>query len=260
MFQYKNILIATTFHEPLFRLESLIESCLPLIKEKGLRIIVSCTNSTHEDVITYLKENGFTVSIPLKDKRVSIYLHALKTAINEFEESVNQRILYVDFDRLLHWIHNYPKEFLETLKSCIEYDLLHIGRNPHAFATHPETQQSTERIVNQLGSEILGFSEPRDLISVCYSFSKDLCETLLNTSYPTEMGYYASWPAILWRNANTKHYIEVDGQEWETPDRFTKEIKDQGYHIWLNRFQTAKEWKIRVSLLEDCIKELSTFI
>ena len=260
MSQNSDIIIATTLHEPVFRLKRVLDSCLPFIKENGLKIIVSCTSATNDDVTSYLRKTGFEVSIPLKDKIVVTYLHALEVATSRIEDPISQKILYLDFDRLLHWIHNYPEEFLRTLEICTNYELLHIGRNPRAFKTHPETQQSTEIIVNQLGSRILGFSEPRDLISVCYSFTKNLGEKLLNTSYPTERGFYGSWPIILWKNATSKKYIEVDGQEWETPDRFEKEIKDLGYHIWLNRFQSVKEWQKRVKLLEDCVIELSSFI
>ena len=127
------------------------------------------------------------------------------------------------------------------------------------FETHPETQQYTERLVNQLGSKILGIKGTHDLISVCYLFTKDLAEKLLYTSYPTEMGFYASWPVILWMNAKNKEYIEVEGLEWETPDRYKEEINEKGYEEWLKQFQTAAEWKMRVLLLEDCITELSNF-
>ena len=89
-------------------------------------------------------------------------------------------------------------------------------------------------------------------------FSTRVCKA--NKSYPTELGFYASWPVILWKNAKNKKYIEVEGQEWETPDRFQKEINKQGYNNWLSQFQTIKEWKLRVRLLEDCVLELAKFI
>lgn len=260
MFHYSDVIIASTLHEPVFRLKPLLNSCLPFIKENELKIIISCSRSTNEDVISYLKKNGFEASIPAKDKRVVSYLHALELSMDKIKDHVNQRILYVDFDRLIHWIHNYPKEFLEILERSTSIDLLHIGRNPRAFKTHPETQQYTERIVNQLGSKVLGFSEPRDLISVCYSFTKELCEHLLKRSYPTTMGFYISWPVVLWKNAKSSEYIEVDGQEWETPDRFESEIKDLGYQKWMEQFQSVKEWRLRVLLLEECAMELSEFI
>ena len=256
----ESIIIATTLHEPKFRLKPLIESFLPFIQKYHLKIIISYSPTTHNDVITYLKEKRFTLSAPKEDKRIIPYLDVVEVAINQINDEHNQRILYVDFDRLLHWVHNFPDEFIDILNQCSKFDVLHVGRTPRAFKTHPETQQYTERIVNQLGSRILGVSNVQDLISVCYSFTKNLAEKLISHSYPTEMGFYSSWPVILWSNAENKKYIEVDGQEWETPDRFQKEISEMGYDNWLLQFQTATEWRYRVKLLEDCILELAEFI
>ncbi len=255
-----SIIIATTFHEPEFRLKYLLDLCLPFIKRNDLKIIISFTPATNNDVISYLKEKGFILTRSLDNKRISSYLKVLKVAIEHITDGANQRIFYTDFDRLLHWIHSFSDEFTKVLMECNKYDLLHIGRNPRAFSTHPETQQSTERLVNQLGSRILQLSTTYDLISVTYSFTLTLAKKLISKTYSTDMGFYASWPLILWKNTISKKYIEVEGQEWETPDRFQKEIKELGYDNWISHFQSAKEWKFRVKLLEDCIFELAEFI
>jgi hypothetical protein len=256
----EDLIIATTFHEPEFRLKYLLDLCLPFIKKNSLKIIISHTPATHIDAISYLEEKGFILTVPLDNKRISSYLKGLEVGIDHITNGANQRIFYTDFDRLLHWIHNFPDEFTNVLMECANYEFLQVGRNPRAFNTHPETQKSTERLVNQIGSKILRLSTIYDLISVTYSFTLNLAKKLLSNSYPTDMGFYASWPLILWNNANNKKYIEVDGQEWETPDRFQKEINELGYDNWLLQFQTTKEWKFRVKLLEDCIVELAEFI
>jgi hypothetical protein len=71
------------------------------------------------------------------------------------------------------------------------------------------------------------------------------------------MGFYCAFPVLLWSYAHKKQYIEVEGLEWETPDRFQEKIQEIGYEHWLEKFQNATEWKNRVKLMEDCIIEMS---
>ena len=255
-----SIIITTGLHEPEFRLKSLINSVLPFIKKNLERIIVSCTRETDENVIKFLKKNSFIVSVPKDDSRLGGYLHAIKEAILNVEKLTTQRILYIDFDRLIHWLNEYPDEFIKIVLEAQNTELLHLGRSERAFHSHPETQTHTERIVNFLGSEALNLPKTRDLISVCYSFPVHLADLIVNKRYTTEMGFYVAWPVILWSYAKEKKYIEVEGLEWETPDRFQKEIEESGYDQWLEKFQSAEEWKKRVNLLEDCVLELNQLL
>jgi len=251
-----SIIIASTLHEPEFRLKGLIEAALPYISENLKTIIVSCTSTTDKDAIAYLTAKGFIISIPTNDTRIVSYSDAIKVAVGYIESPESQRILYVDFDRLVHWINNYPDELTRILKDAETLELLHMGRSKRAYKTHPNTQQDTEQIINYLGSQTLDFKETKDWISVCYSFTTQLADLILNKRYVTEMGFYLTWPIILWKYAEKKRYIEVEGQEWETPDRYEKEIRDLGYEKWLEQFQSASEWKKRVKLLEDCVIEM----
>lgn len=165
--------------------------------------------------------------------------------------------MYIDLDRLLHWLANYPDEFWETASKCFETEFLHIGRNRPAFLSHPRTQQETEKIVNELSRQLLGFSGSYDCVSANWAFSIRLASKLLELKTHTSTGFYATWPIFLWHWAETKQYIEVDGQEWETPDRFRSEIEAQGYDAWLAQYQSSTEWDRRVTLLNECLKELS---
>ena len=71
------------------------------------------------------------------------------------------------------------------------------------------------------------------------------------------MGFYAARPVFLWSWAETKHYVEVEGLEWETPDRFRAEIAELGYDAWLDQFQSPAEWRRRVACMNDCLEELA---
>lgn len=254
------IVITTTLHEPLFRLRNQIDTALPLIQEYIKNLIIICTRTTHKDVIAYLEEKSFKVQILEDDNRVNTYSEAIRQAVVEIREQKSQRIMYIDFDRLIHWINKYPEEFKKTLSEALKTDLLHLGRSSRAFKTHPETQTNTEQIINYLGSQALMLSKTIDLISVCFSFTPTLADLILNKTYSTEMGFYIAWPVILWDHALNKKYKEVEGLEWETPDRFTSEINKLGYEKWLKQFQSPREWKNRVKLLDECVIELNNLM
>jgi len=48
--------------------------------------------------------------------------------------------------------------------------------------------------------------------------------------------------------------IESEGLEWETPDRYREEIRDQGFEEWKRKYQTASEWRKRNKMLRDFIE------
>ena len=68
-----------------------------------------------------------------------------------------------------------------------------------------------------------------------------------------QYGFYAEWPITLWRSARNPLYLECEGLEWETPDRYIEEIKAQGYEEWKKSFQTGSEWRRRSVMLRDFI-------
>jgi hypothetical protein len=255
MVQKISCVVSSTLHEPQFRLKSALLTALPTIKNLFSEIVICCTSSTGKEVKDFLLKQGFLVPISPSLRQFETYKLALSTALECIKNPENQKIFYIDFDRLIHWINNYPEELRSVLNN-VDVDNLHIGRTSRAFNTHPLTQITTERIANEFGSKLLGAKNTKDIISVCNIFTKELGERILKVNNTTAAGFYCSWPVCLWRWAEEKRYIEVEGQEWETPDRFQKEIKQMGYEKWLEQFQSPFEWEKRVLLLQECLHEL----
>jgi hypothetical protein len=257
MIKENHILLSTTHHDPESRLFDLMKRVLPTICKLFTKTIVCCTPSTGKKVISLLKSEGFGVFIGTSMNKLDNYKSAIKVALDNFENNEIQRIMYIDFDRLIHWAINYPDELIQIVSNPIGVDYLHIGRSLRAFNTHPPTQLDTERIINEIGSKILGFTDIRDIISVCFVMNDQLSKKILTYTNSTATGFYSSWPIIFWNSAKNKKYIEVEGLEWETPDQYRKEIKEMGFERWLKEFQSPQEWKRRVSLLHDGLSELS---
>ncbi|TXT64749.1 MAG: hypothetical protein BAJALOKI3v1_170035 [Promethearchaeota archaeon] len=253
---FDSIIIASTLHEPEFRLRKSFEKALSFINKFHPNIIISCTSFTSSEVINTLQKDNITVRLTPNDPQIDTYSFAIRCALDVCEEEQYQRIFYIDFDRLLHWINNYPSEIMETMKDSFNFDLLHIGRSDRAFKTHPRTQRDTEKIINHVGSKILGFSEDIDIISVSYIFTPELGHHLLRYPSRTTVGFYGAWPLILWNHAKNPEYIEVEGHEWETPDRYHVEIDESGYEKWSRSFQSTSEWKKRVRFVDECLEEM----
>ena len=253
-------LFCSTFHDPEFRLKDLIKSILPKINELFIGGIICLTPYTNKEVLNFLTDEGFIAVIEPSDRQIDTYRTALRTALENIDDSAYQRIFHIDFDRLIHWINTYPEELSHILQNNSDVDYLHIGRTSRAFSTHPTTQKRTEIIVNEIGSKILGFNGIKDLISVCYFFTKALGQRILEVNHSTASGFYSTWPIYLWSYAPSKRYVEVEGHEWETPDRFKKEIDEIGFEKWIEKFQSFEEWNKRVKILHDCLLELFDYV
>jgi hypothetical protein len=254
------IILTSTLHDPDLRLYNLTNECLPIINRIFPKKIVCCTPSTGEKIITLLKREGFNIFIGNNRDKLFNYKIAIREALNKLNDIIQQRVMYIDFDRLLHWVRYYPNELTELLSNNINVEYLHIGRTSRAFKTHPPTQMETEGIINEIGSKILGFSQIKDLISVCFIFTNSIGRKILDMQNNTLTGFYSSWPIVFWKTAKSKEYIEVEGLEWETSDQYKEEISKQGYDEWLKEFQSPQEWKKRVSLLHDGLTELSALV
>ncbi|MFX1393958.1 MAG: hypothetical protein ACFFAH_10325 [Promethearchaeota archaeon] len=257
MINSTNFLLCSTLHDPEFRLKNLLNNVVSKINKSFLKTVICLTPNTPNEAYKFLSRNGFEVIFEPSMRNVDTYRKAIKETLNKMENPQIEKIFYIDFDRLIHWIDAYPNEFIDLINKSVNVDYLHIGRTSRAFETHPLTQQKTEFIVNEIGSKVLGFSKTIDIISVCFIFTKELGEKLMEVKNETATGFYCTWPLLFWNWATKKQYIEVEGLEWETPDRFKAEIADLGYKDWLEQFQSHIEWEKRVRYLHEALLELS---
>jgi len=253
-------ILASTLHDPNKRLENLIKKVLPELHNLFLQKIICYTPETNKDIIDLLETNDFKLISSPSMKQIDTYKQVLKNSIHIIENPLTEKIFYSDFDRFLHWFYSYPNELKEVFLKYNNQEYYHIGRTKRAFAFHPPTQAYTEGIVNKIGSKILEFSEIRDIISVCYIINKRLAEKILTIEHITKTGFYGTWPVLFWKWANSTHYIEVEGLEWETADQYETVIQSEGYQKWLSEFQSQEEWIKRVKLLEDCLIEFAELI
>lgn len=239
----------STIHDPEARLIHLIDEVGDQLAELFHSSYVAYTPKTHDDIVEGLRGKGFEV-INAGDTIVSTYQAALKQPLNKH----NDRMLYCDLDRALHWIKAYPTELQTVASTNPAYDFALFGRTSRAFMTHPETQTMTEGIANTVASRELGLKETRDILGTTWILAPELAERVINRQNKNTFGFYTEWPMTLWKYATNPLYIECEGLEWETPDRYREEIQALGYAKWKITFQTPQEWRRRTEMLRDFIE------
>jgi len=252
----KSVILVSTLHDPPFALKQIYQETVVSIKSFFKMRYICYTPATSSEFVQALEKEGFQVLSGANLNHVDIYRRAIKASLDSVSDNRDARLFYIDFDRLLHWCKNFPTELSKILSEINKVEFFMLGRTKRAFETHPSTQRETEIIVNELGSKGLGFSKTQDIISVCWGFTYELGKKLLGVKNSTLTGFYGTWPLLLWNWASTKSYLETNGLEWETPDRYISDIKKVGYDIWLKNFENPGEWNKRVKILHDCLDEL----
>ena len=132
---------------------------------------------------------------------------------------------YADFDRLLRWVETRPGEWQRTLTAIQQVDCLVIGRTDDAYRTHPRALVETEAISNLVTSYLIGQS--LDASAGSKGFSRRAVEFLMAHCQPGRaLGADADWLVTLHRGGFAIDYLQVDGLDWESADRFQEQAAD----------------------------------
>ncbi len=155
--------------------------------------------------------------------------------------------LWIDADRLLHWLLAYPGELGHLPAVFGSADVVSVSRSERAFATHPDCQTLTEGPTNRLLSQLLGI-ERLDPFSGAAILSQSAVAAFLASGAPGDGTAYVELFLAPARQGCSFHVYSCEGLEWETPDRYEEDIAREGYASWLDHFQDAREWRRRVEL------------
>src|SRR5262249_25350364 len=125
-------------------------------------------------------------------------------------ETDAQFVHYAGGDRIVRWVGTQPDELRRTIKRIQTDGCLGIGRTESAFATHPLSQQQTERLSNQVCSRLIG-ERLLDLSSGSKGFSRAAVEFLMRTSPPGGvMGTDSEWVILLHRAGFRADAVDVE--------------------------------------------------
>jgi hypothetical protein len=157
--------------------------------------------------------------------------------------------MYFDFDSLLHWIETYPAELHSVVAKLASSDMTIIGRTPRAFDTHPESQRVTEAWVNRAFARLTGYTW--DVMRSGRGVSRRAAETIVAECDDDRISTDVTWPLHLLKNGTfTIEAIQVEGTEFETPDRYTPEIAQAGdQSSWMEKLDAdPRRWAHRCNL------------
>lgn len=163
----------------------------------------------------------------------------------------NDFLLYCDSDRILHWAEYYPAELAGIAATLPEHDLTVLGRTQRAYQSHPLTQRETEILINRVFA--LASGQAWDTGAAARGLSRRAAQELLAHCPDTQISNDVTWPLHLLRNADfTCAYIETEGLEYETADRFAAEVQAAGgKQAWMARLDAdPHEWASRLNLAQ----------
>lgn len=132
---------------------------------------------------------------------------------------------YADMDRLLRWVEQRPDEWLQTIQCIPNCDYLVIGRTLEAYATHPQALVLTEALSNAVISYFV--DQAMDVSAGSKGFSRQAASYVIEHTQPGHaLGTDGEWTVLLKRAGFKLDYVEVNGLDWESADRYQRQAAD----------------------------------
>jgi hypothetical protein len=223
-----NVTLAATYHDPAGRLYDQMVHMLPVLSGIFDGLALRASHAAYPRSLALLSSAGARISQETSRTAGMPQLGAARReALQLALQGPHPAILCCDLDRALHWAEWYPEE-LETVAGRLgDHDFTILGRTPRAFDSHPRTQRDTETIVNRVFAAFSGHAW--DVLSGARGLSRRAAEALLAGCPDPEFSVDVSWPLFLERAGGyTLGYLEAEGLEFETADRYGDEVARAG--------------------------------
>ena len=176
-------------------------------------------------------------------------------ALHQALQTPVTHIHYADMDRLLRWAETRPAEWRNAVTRIEAGDYLIMGRSAPAYATHPQALVSTEAISNRLISQLVG--QALDVSAGSKGFSRRAAQFLVDQTQPGRaLGADGAWTVLLHREGFRIDYLEVDGLDWETADRYQTRSADADQQQALAQAydQDPAHWAMRVEVALEIVE------
>lgn len=237
----RDIALAATLHDPPGALLGDIARALPKLQRLYGRIAVATSPPTDARVCALLAEHDADAGSPPSNTRGPLYRLALRNAL----VGGAARVHYLDFDRALHWVARRPAELAALLARSRRRPALLIGRTLRAHASHHEALVVTEAEAGARFASRLGLPGRVDFLVPSFVLRRTAVLRLLARSRARDSTMYGEWVGLLAGLGEPLTYVECDGLDFETPDRFRAEIRRVGLPAWRRALSTPAEWAMR---------------
>lgn len=256
-----NTVLSLIFHDPEDRLHDQAVRALPVLAQAFSAIAVFAGPQTPESLLQLFAGAGALVRQVSLAESWSKIGQARRAVLELGLQTDCPFLLYCDGDRALHWAETYPQELASAGRQVQEHDFTVIGRNPRAYATHPRTQRDTEVLFNHLFQTASGL--PWDVGAGARGLSRCAAEAILAGCPDEDLSVDVSWPMFL-RQAGgfSLGYLETEGMEFETADRFGPEIQAAGgLARWIANLENdPRQWLFRLEVARKEIEAVLQYV
>jgi hypothetical protein len=159
----------------------------------------------------------------------------------EFEQVTH--IHYCDGDHVLSRMESFLDDWKQSVFAIHVTDCLIIGRSQAVFESYPPALKETEKIINLVGSHLLG--QPVDLGSGSRGFSRRAVEFLVKYAPPETHGIATDleWPVLLSQAGFRVTTYESNGAVYEIANEAARQ-----------RLESVEQWSKRTDVARIIIQ------
>ncbi len=222
-----NVALALIHYDPRGALFDQTVRVLPRLQQVFADIAIFANAATAPRSIGYLRDQGVRIVAEATQTGLNHLGEVRREAVHLALQGPCPFILYCDFDRILHWMEFHPQELIDVAQQITAHDFTILGRTPRAYATHPRIQRDTEAIINHVFERIT--DRAWDTGAGARGLARRAAEAVSAQCHDDQISNDVTWPLCLERMGGfTLGYIETEGLEFETPDRFPAEVAQAG--------------------------------
>lgn len=167
-------------------------------------------------------------------------------------------VFSIALDKLLHMQNHFPEE-LEAVARISPDGFILFGRTQRAFNTCPLSWTENEAIANKAMAELLGIPGV-DIAPGVFAADRPSVDLLKDKSSLPNWQCLIQTPADIVLANLPFRYVALEGLEWEDPDRYQKEIAEEGFEAWKARlYDSPEEWEKRSNELRGYLKAITRF-
>ncbi len=255
-----NVTLALIQHDPRGLLFDQTVRALPQLQRLFADMAVHASATTDGHSLEYLAQHRVRVEAEATQTGFSYIGRFRRAAVELALRDSDDFILYCDFDRVLHWIEHSPQELAEVAQQIAAHDFTVLGRTPRAFATHPRIQRDTEAIINHVFARV--FDQAWDVTAGARGLSRRAAEAIVAGCLDDQISTDVTWPLFIrGRGEFSFGYLETEGLEFETPDRYLDEVvRAGGVARWSEQLDDdPQHWAHRLELARIEVEALIPF-
>jgi hypothetical protein len=243
--------LAATHHDPEGRLYDQAARALPTLTRVFAGLALQVTHASQARSVALLGSAGALVRQAAQAEPTSLaQLGAARRIAIELALTLDTpMVLLCDFDRALHWAERYPDELAHIVARASGQDFVVLGRTERAFVSHPRIQRDTEAIINRVFASLSG--REWDVTAAARAISRRAAQAILDGCPDQSIGVDMTWPLFLGRAGGFAiDYIETEGLEFETADRYADEVAQAGgLAQWIARLDAdPRRWVERLEV------------